>query len=70
MKHHENVRDSLDPEDYVRNVEYRGQKVALESETKGYRFRLTPPVPVTVLGEDIKGDAKNVKRMVPLTAAP
>ncbi|HTA17991.1 MAG TPA: hypothetical protein VK989_01795, partial [Polyangia bacterium] len=52
LKHHENVRDGLVPEDYVRNVEYKGQKVALESETKGYRFRLTPPVPVTVLDDD------------------
>ena len=70
VKHHENVRDGLVPEDYVRNVEYKGQKVALESETKGYRFRLTPPVPVTVLDGDVKGDAKNVKRMVPLTETP
>jgi hypothetical protein len=70
IKHHENVRDGLVPEDYVRNVEYRGQKVALESETKGYRFRLTPPVPVTVLDGDVKGDAKNVRRLVPLTEAP
>jgi hypothetical protein len=70
LKHHENVRDGLVPEDYVRNVEYKGQKVALESETKGYRFRLTPPVPVTVLDGDVKGDAKNVRRLVPLTEAP
>jgi hypothetical protein len=70
VKHRENVREGLVPEDYVRNIEYKGQKVALESETKGYRFKLTPPVPVTVLDGDVKGDAKNVKRMVPLSAAP
>ncbi|HEX4346523.1 MAG TPA: hypothetical protein VHZ73_03070 [Vicinamibacterales bacterium] len=70
LKHHENVRDGLVPEDYVRNIEYKGQKVALESETKGYRFRLTPPVPVTVLDGDVKGNAKNVKHLVPLTEAP
>jgi len=70
LKHHENVRDGLVPEDYVRNVEYKGQKVALESQTKGYRFRLTPPVPVTVLDGDIKGDAKNVRHLVPLTETP
>ncbi|HVZ74887.1 MAG TPA: hypothetical protein VHJ20_21040 [Polyangia bacterium] len=70
IKHHENVREGLVPEDYVRNVEYKGQKIALESETKGYRFKLTPPVPVTVLDGDIKGDAKNVKRLVPITEAP
>jgi hypothetical protein len=70
VKHHENVREGLVPEDYVRNLEYKGQKVALESESKGYRFKLTPPVPVTVLDGDVKGDAKAVKRMVPLSAAP
>lgn len=70
IKHHENVRDGLVPEDYVRNLEYKGQKVALESETKGYRFKLTPPVPVTVLDGEVKGDAKAVKRMVPLATVP
>jgi hypothetical protein len=70
VKHHENVREGLVPEDYVRNLEYKGQHVALESETKGYRFKLTPPVPVTVLEGDVKGDPKAVKRMVPLAAVP
>ena len=70
VKHREHVRDGLVPEDYVRNLEYKGQKVALESESKGYRFKLTPPVPVTVLDGDVKGDAKAVKRLVPLAAVP
>jgi hypothetical protein len=70
VKHHENVRDGLVPEDYVKTLEYKGQKVALESETKGYRFKLTPPVPVTVLDGDVKGDARAVKHMVPLSIAP
>jgi hypothetical protein len=42
-------------------------KVALDSETKGYRFRLTSPVSVTVL---VRGNAKNFKRMVPLAGVP
>jgi hypothetical protein len=70
IKHREHVRDGLVPEDYVRNLEYQGQKVALESETKGYRFKLTPPVPITVLDGDVKGDAKAAKRLVPLAAVP
>lgn len=70
VRHRENVREGLVPEDYVRNLEYKGQKVALQSESKGYRFKLTPPVPVTVLDGDVKGDAKAVKRMVPLAAVP
>jgi hypothetical protein len=70
VKHRENVRDGLVPEDYVRKLEYQGQQVALESEAKGYRFKLTPPVPVTVLDGDVRGDAKAVKRLVPLATVP
>jgi hypothetical protein len=70
VKHREHVRDGNVPEDYVRNLEYKGQKVALESESKGYRFKLTPPVQVTVLDGDVKGDAKAIKRLVPLAAVP
>ena len=70
VKHRENVRDGLVPEDYVRNLQYKGQAVALTSESKGYRFKLTPPVPVTVLDGDVKGDAKAVKHMVPLSVVP
>jgi hypothetical protein len=70
VKHRENVRDGLVPEDYVRNLQYKGQTVALESESKGYRFKLTPPVPVTVLEGDVKGNAKAVKHMVPLATVP
>jgi hypothetical protein len=70
VKHRENVRDGLVHEDYVRKLEYQGQQVALESEAKGYRFKLTPPVPVTVLDGDVRGDAKSVKRLVPLATVP
>jgi hypothetical protein len=70
IKHRENVRDGLVPEDYTRNLNYKGQTVALESESKGYRFKLTPPVPVTVLEGDVKGDAKAVKHLVPLATVP
>jgi hypothetical protein len=70
VKHHENVREGLVPEDYVRKLMYRGHEVALESETKGYRFKLTPPVPVTVLDGDVKGDIKATKRMIPLATVP
>jgi hypothetical protein len=70
VKHHEHVREGLVPEDYVRTLTYKGQQVALESESKGYRFKLTPPIPVTVLEGDVKGDPKAVKRMVPLAAVP
>ena len=70
VKHRENVRDGLVPEDYVRHLEYKGQAVALASESKGYRFKLTPPVPVTVLHGDVHGNAKSVRSVVPLNVAP
>jgi hypothetical protein len=70
VKHHANVRDGLVPEDYVRHLQYKGQDIALQSDSKGYRFRMTPPVPVKVLDGDIHGDAKAVKRMVPLATVP
>jgi pimeloyl-ACP methyl ester carboxylesterase len=70
VKHRENVRDGLVPEDYVRHLEYKGQEVALASESKGYRFKLTPPVPVTVLHGDVRGNARATKSVVPLNVAP
>jgi hypothetical protein len=70
IKHHANTRDGLVPEDYERHLQYKGQDIALLSESKGYRFKLTPPVPVKVLGGDIHGNAKDVKRLVPVAAVP
>jgi hypothetical protein len=70
VRHHANTRDGLVPEDYERHLQYKGQDIALQSDSKGYRFKLTPPVPVKVLSGDIKGNAKNVKHMVPVAAVP
>jgi hypothetical protein len=70
IRHRANVRHGLAPEDYVRRLEYKGQEVALESDNKGYRFELTPPVSVTVLDGDVKGNARSVKSLVPLNVAP
>ena len=70
IRHHANTRDGLVPEDYVRKLQYKGQEVELLSDSKGYRFKLTPPVPVKVLDGDVKGNAKSVKHMVPVAAVP
>ena len=70
IRHRAHVRDGIVPEDYVRHLEYQGQEVALQSESKGYRFKLTPPVPVTVLHGDVRGNARATKSMVPLNVAP
>jgi hypothetical protein len=70
VRHHESQRDGLVPEDYVRKLEYKGQQLALESENKGYRFKLTPPIPVTVLDGDVRGNVKSVKGTVPIAVSP
>ncbi len=70
VRHRAHVRHGLVPEDYVRRLQYEGQEVALESENKGYRFELSPPVPVTVLDGDIRGNARTVRGLVPLTVVP
>jgi hypothetical protein len=70
VKHHGHVRDGLVPEDYLRHLKYKGQEIDLQDDTKGYRFKLTPPVPVKVLTGDVRGNARSVKGMVPLTSVP
>src|SRR5215831_9768910 len=70
VRHHENRRDGLVPEDYERKLEYKGQQISLLSATKGYRFAFTPPIHVTVLDGDVKGNAKSVKNTVPLAIKP
>ena len=70
VRHRAHVRQGLVPEDYVRKLKHDGQEVSLTSDFKGYRFELTPPVTVTVLDGDVRGDAKAVKRVVPLAIVP
>jgi hypothetical protein len=70
VRHHGHVRDGIVPEDYVRHLEYKGQQVDLADDNKGYRFQLTPPVPVTVLDGDVRGNARAVKGTVPLDVVP
>jgi len=70
VRHRPHVRHGIVPEDYVRHLEYKGQTVDLADDNKGYRFELTPPVPVTVLDGDVRGNARSVKGMVPLTVVP
>ena len=44
--------------------------IAVLRASKGYRFKMTPPVPVRVLSGDVKGNTKNVKHMVPVAVVP
>ena len=64
------MRNGIVPEDYVRHLEYKGQEVDLADDNKGYRFGLVPPVPVTILNGDVRGNARSVKGTVPLTVVP
>jgi hypothetical protein len=70
VRHHASIRQGLVPEDYVRHLEYKGQQVDLKDDNKGYRFQLTPPIPVTVLDGDVRGNAKAVKGLVPVNVDP
>ena len=70
VRHRAHVRDGIVPEDYVRHLVYKGQEVDLHDDNKGYRFQLTPPVSVTILDGDVRGNARSVKGVVPLNVAP
>jgi hypothetical protein len=70
VRHRAHIRHGMVPEDYVRHLEYKGQDVALESDKKGYRFELVPPVSVTILDGDVRGNARVVRSLVPLNVAP
>lgn len=70
VRHHTHVRNGIVPEDYVRHLVYKGHEVDLKDDNKGYRFQLTPPIPVTVLDGDVRGNARAVKGTVPLNVEP
>ncbi len=70
VRHRAHTRHGLTPEDYVRRLEYKGQEVNLESDNKGYRFELTPPVSVSVLDGDVRGNARSVRGTVSLPVVP
>ena len=40
VRHHENTRDGLVPEDYERKLEYKGQQISLLSEHEGLPLRV------------------------------
>ena len=62
---HRHVRDGLVRESYVQPSPRRARKSPWP-EDSGYRFELTPPVPVTVLDGDVRGSRRAVERDVPL----
>ena len=43
---------------YTKRFEYKGDEFQVNIHTRGYRYELTPPVPVNVLKGRIKGERK------------
>lgn len=48
LRHREYTVHGSDPEVYVRRVRARGRTWAIRRESRGYRYELTPPVPIDV----------------------
>jgi hypothetical protein len=49
LAHHEHTRAGTIEERYARTVRWKGHVFALRVATRGYRYELSPPVPVDVL---------------------
>ncbi|MBW2529287.1 MAG: hypothetical protein JRI23_34240, partial [Deltaproteobacteria bacterium] len=53
--------------DYHRTFRWRGNQKTVHFDSRGYRYELTPPVPVDVLEGNIRGHAKTPRPPMPLT---
>jgi hypothetical protein len=69
LRHRAYLRHGPARESYQRRLTWEGQEIALEHDERGYRFELTPPVPVTVLDGVVRGSRRAVARDVPLASA-
>jgi hypothetical protein len=49
LAHHQHVRHGEIRESYARRISWKGRSLVLRARTRGYRYELTPPVPVDVL---------------------
>ncbi len=68
LRHREHVRHGVVRDGYARTIEYQGREIALEADARGYRYELTPPVPVNVLEGAVHGPRRLVTRALPLAA--
>lgn len=57
LRHRVHVRHGDLRTDFARALRWRGQHLALKVASRGYRYELTPPVPVEVLPGTIQGAA-------------
>nr|MBA2541040.1 hypothetical protein [Deltaproteobacteria bacterium] len=65
MQHRDHVVKGQQKEYWRRLVQYRGSFMA-KIDTRGFRYELTPPVPIEVS----RGTIKTSRKMPPLSAAP
>ena len=55
LSHRRHIREGSLRAQYQRTFYWQGQELSFEIPSRGYRFELTPPVPVTVLPGNIRG---------------
>lgn len=70
LRHRDHVRHGPARETYERALVVDDATVPLELRERGYRFELTPPVPVDVLEGQVSGSRRAVGRRVPLARRP
>lgn len=59
LAHRNHKRLGQEEVNYRRHIEYEGQSLNIRIDTRGYRFDLEPPVPVTVTRGRVLGKAQN-----------
>ena len=58
LHHHDHIAHGEEPVGYRRVVAYKGEVFKARIDTRGFRYELTPPIPVNVLRSNIKSERK------------
>ena len=66
LRHRAHVRHGAMPLDYGRTFPWEGKSMRLHFESRGFRFELTPPVPVEVLPGRLMGRTTPILEPMPL----
>ena len=66
LQHREHVRHGAPRQRYQRVLVWQKQRLALQSDHRGYRYELTPPVPLEVRPGIVRGSRAAVARDLPL----
>ena len=70
LRHREHVRHGAPRQRYQRTLAWQQQEVALQSDHRGYRYELVPPIPVEVLPGRVRGSRAAVARAIPIAPGP